>query len=465
MRVDIENEIRIKRPTEELLEWCEKNLVFLNPEYTKKARMGMWLGNTPRTISLIKTIDNVLVVPYGCLPAVTSMCDPNFDVVKNHNVDRPSVDYKCNIPLYDYQQKAVDVMKDFTCGILQAPAGCGKTQIAIALAAAQGKRTLWITHTKDLLEQSKERAERYISPKLIGTITEGKINISKGITFATVQTLARTDIYMYKRYWDCIIVDECHRVASSPTAVTQFGKVLNGLAATYKYGLSATVHRADGLIETTYALLGRVAYVVPDEAVKDRVLNVTVKPMPTATSLTPDCLDTSGMIVYNSLITHLCEDKERCVQIASDLYDNRDHYNLILSHRLAHLEHLMNSLPPDVRETAVMIDSKGQTKAAKAERAAAIEAVRQGHKHFLFATYNLAKEGLDIPRLDRLYMTTPQKDYAIVTQSVGRIARSFEGKGEPIVYDYVDEDIQMMLRAYKKRCTTYRKLGCKFEDT
>ena len=60
------------------------------------------------------------------------------------------------------------------------------------------------------------------------------------------------------------------------------------------------------------------------------------------------------------------------------------------------------------------------------------------------------------------YLTTPQKDYAVITQSIGRIARTFEGKGEPIAYDYVDDGIQYLVRSYKKRCTTYRKAGCKF---
>ena len=55
-----------------------------------------------------------------------------------------------------------------------------------------------------------------------------------------------------------------------------------------------------------------------------------------------------------------------------------------------------------------------------------------------------------------------QKDYAVITQSIGRIARTFEGKGEPIAYDYVDDGIQYLVRSYKKRCTTYRKCGCKF---
>ena len=106
-----------------------------------------------------------------------------------------------------------------------------------------------------------------------------------------------------------------------------------------------------------------------------------------------------------------------------------------------------------------MIDGSMTTKKGKAEREQAIEDMRIGKKRYLFASYRLAKEGLDIPRLDRLYLTTPQKDYAVIVQSVGRIARTFEGKEQPICYDYVD-DIGYLVNAYKKRCHHYRKSGC-----
>ena len=146
------------------------------------------------------------------------------------------------------------------CGILQSPAGSGKTQIGISMIASLGKRALWLTTTKDLLLQSKKRAEQYMDKSLIGTITEGKVNIGTGVTFATIQTMCKLDLALYKDVWDVIIVDECHSCSGSPTKVTRFSKVLNSLSARHKYGLSATVHRADGLIKTTYALLGKVRY-------------------------------------------------------------------------------------------------------------------------------------------------------------------------------------------------------------
>ena len=453
------NQLRIQEPTAELLDWCKKNMVLANPDYAKKVRMHLWLGNTPQKLYLMQWDGDTLVLPYGCLNTVLSMGE--CEVIN----DLPSpkkVDFGCSVPLYDYQEAAKEAMLKAYYGMLQSPAGSGKTQVGIALAAALGRKTLWLTHTRDLLSQSKNRAEQYMSPSLTGTITEGRVQIGKAITFATVQTMCNLDLGRYRDVWDCIIVDECHRVAGTPTSVTQFSKVLNSLAARHKYGLSATVHRADGMIAATYALLGQIAYQVPDAAVAEKVMTVSVLPRPTHQGLSREFLDTDGTIIYAKLVNFLADRYDRNELIAADLVENRDHYNLILSDRLSHLEYLMKHLPHDLRDQAVMVDGKMTSKKAKAMREQAIEDMRQGRKRYLFATYSLAKEGLDIPRLDRLYLATPQKDYAVITQSIGRIARTFEGKAEPVVYDYVDEGIQYLVRSYKKRCATYRKCGCKF---
>ena len=453
------NQLRIQEPTADLLGWCKKNMVLANPDYAKKVRMHLWLGNTPQKLYLMQWDGDTLVLPYGCLNTVLSMGE--CEVINDLPVPK-EVDFGCSVPLYDYQEAAKEAMLKAYYGILQSPAGSGKTQVGIALAAALGRKTLWLTHTRDLLSQSKNRAEQYMSPSLTGTITEGRVQIGKAITFATVQTMCNLDLGRYRDVWDCIIVDECHRVAGTPTSVTQFSKVLNSLAARHKYGLSATVHRADGMIAATYALLGQIAYQVPDAAVSEKVMTVSVLPRPTHQGLSREFLDTDGTIIYAKLVNFLADRYDRNKLIAADLVENRNHYNLILSDRLSHLEYLMKHLPHDLRDQAVMVDGKMTSKKAKAMREQAIEDMRQGRKRYLFATYSLAKEGLDIPRLDRLYLATPQKDYAVITQSIGRIARTFEGKAEPVVYDYVDEGIQYLVRSYKKRCATYRKCGCKF---
>lgn len=463
MQVAIGNQLRIENPSEQLLKWCKEQLIISNPEYTKKKRMGFWVGNTPEKLYLFQWDGDTLVLPYGCLKAVMGLITGR-DAIKLDMVTPTPIWYGADIPLYDYQKEAVAKMLEAQFGILQAPPGCGKTQIGIAIATTLGRRTLWLCHTKDLIAQSKDRAEQYMSSSLIGTIVEGRVQIGKAITFATVQTMCNLDLPLYRNTWDTIIVDEAHRVSGSPTSVTMYSKVLNSLAARHKYGLTATPDRADGLIKATFALLGDVVHTIPREIVADKIVKVTVYPRSTGVGLNRAFLDTDGTVIEAKLINFLTENADRNRLIVSDLIDNCDHYNLILSDRVNHLRYLIENLPPKLRSQAVMVDGSMTSKKAKVQREQAIEDMRQGKKRYLFATYALAREGLDIPRLDRLYLTTPHQHSSVIVQSIGRIARTFEGKGEPIAYDYVDDGIVSMVKRYKKRCTTYRKAGCKFID-
>jgi superfamily II DNA or RNA helicase len=212
------------------------------------------------------------------------------------------------------------------------------------------------------------------------------------------------------------------------------------------------------MITATYALLGHIVYTVPDEAVGDKIMKVGVKLVGTGLQISREALNTDGTINYAKLITYLTENVARNKLIV-DSIEKRP--SLILSDRLNHLEEMMYLLPADMRKDAVMVSGKMTTKKGKAEREQALEDMRSGKKKYLFATYALSKEGLDIPCLERLYLTTPQKDYAVITQSIGRIARTYEGKADPVAYDFVD-DIAYLVKTYKKRCTTYRKNGCYF---
>lgn len=460
MGVEIGAEIRVKDPPEALREWCEKELVIANPEYAKKERMGFWLGNTPRTLSLYRTDGGDLILPTGVGGKLREYLPQNA-IISVQTADNGLLDYQGNVPLYEYQEAAVNTLSAASCGILQSPCGSGKTQMGIALAARLSRKTLWVTHTQDLLAQSYERAAQYFPESTFGKITAGKVAIGSHLTFATVQTLSKIDLAKFRYVWDVLIVDECHRLAGSPTQVSMFYKVASNLAARRKYGLSATVHRADGMIKSTFAILGPIVYSVPDEAVRDKTMQVRILRRDTGTEATDDCYDTDGTLDYMGMLGSLCEDPERNRLIVADLVSNREHSNLILSDRISHLETLRDLLPEELRDKAAMINGKMTSKTARAERQQAIEDMRAGRKKFLFATYSLAKEGLDIPCLDRLYMTTPKKDYAVVTQSIGRIARTCAGKTDAVCYDYVDS-IAFCEGIWKKRKASYRKAGCEF---
>ena len=456
MEIIISNEITIKDPTSDIRAWVYDKLKVANPEYSKKIRLGLWVGSTPKEIKLYRASGNDLIVPFGVWNSLASAFPIIETTPKEYRIaaNKP-VNYNADIKLYDYQEKAVNKLIQAQGGILQSKAGSGKTRMAIALICAMGKKTLWLTHTNEILNQSYNAAAEFIDKKLLGKISAGKMQISEGITFATVQTLSKADLNALRYEWDMIVVDECHRASMSVTRATMFSKVLNNIAARYKYGLSATLHRADGLILCTYALLGGVAHTVPDSVVN--TMQVRIERKDTGVQISRRCLDTDGTLVYAKLINYLAEHPARNELITLNIQELacKGHSIILLSDRVEHLNIIYNMLAKPFKERAVILHGKIK----KADRELALEQMRDKEKRILLATYQLAKEGLDVPCLDRLMLATPVKDYAIVVQSVGRIARVCEGKGTPVVYDYVD-DIGFLHGMWKKRCTSYRKDGC-----
>ena len=456
MELIISNEITIHNPTDEVRKWIYDKLKVPNPEYDNKLRLGLWVGSTPKELKLYRTSGDSIVIPYGVRKSLFHAF-PELRTEKHDCkfAENKPVNYNADIKLYDYQEKAVNSLVRAQGGILQSKAGSGKTRMGIALICAIGKKTLWLTHTNELLNQSYNAAAEFIDKKLLGKISAGKIQIADGITFATVQTLSKADLNALRYEWDMIVVDEVHRASMSATKATMFSKVLNNLAARYKYGLSATLHRADGLIKCTYALVGGVAYTVPDSVVN--TMRVKIQKKETGVQISRQCLDTDGTLVYAKLINYLADHYARNELITLNIQELacKGHSIILLSDRVEHLNIIYNMLAKPFKERAVILHGKIK----KADREIALEQMRNKEKHILLATYQLAKEGLNVPCLDRLLLATPVKDYAIVVQSVGRIARVCDGKGTPVVYDYVD-DIGFLEGMWKKRCTSYRKDGC-----
>jgi len=460
MKTTISNMIRVEDPDAAVREYA-KTLRLPNPEYERRQRMGFWTGRTPKEVRLFEQNGNALIFPFGLIKDLWPMLrrgEWELDFRQDETVEYGD---KLNEPLLDYQEKAVEEMLKAKYGILKSPAGSGKTVCGLEISRRYGKKALWLCHTADLLKQSMTRAKQFLpcDPELYGTITEGRINISQGITFSTIQTMCNVDLDRYRHEWDIVIVDECHHVSQSAKTVTRYHKVLNNLAARRRYGITATPVRADGLIKATFALLGPLQYEVPDEAVQKRVMKVGIKQIQTDTEITDDCLNDDGTLQYTGLIEHLTTDADRNKLIARTIMENKGHSCIILSSRIAHLEAIRNLLPYEMQEQSAIITGKMTSKKAKAEREEILDKMRSGELKYLGASYNLFKEGVDIPRLDRLFLATPEKFSSVIIQSVGRIARVFEGKTQPIVYDFVDTNIGYCNRAYKERCRHYRRIS------
>lgn len=447
MKIIVSNNIRIEDPDEKIKNYAENNLVMINPDYIRNARLGYSNYKTHKYLVFYEINGNELILPFGCLTDLFAMYPS--EVFENRIVLGQNVTYKSNIKLFDYQEEVCNKAILRKNGIIVMPAGSGKTQTALEIVASLGLKTLWITHTIDLLNQSYDRAKNNFEGVGLGKIANGKIQIGTHITFATVQTLKSIDLQEYADTWDCIIVDECHRVCGTPAKAGMFYKVINKLVARYKYGLTATPYRnVKGTEKAMFSLLGKTIIELDKEVIGDRIIPATIiKTKTNFTEIPDECLEVDGTIKYATLTTALSQDEERNNLILKLLRDCKNNYTLVLADRVKQLYYLQEKLG-----YGNVID--GKTK--KDIREKAIEEVRTGKQKVLFATYGLAKEGLDIPRLDRLILASPHRDKATVIQAVGRIERKFENKEKPICYDLVDP-IQYFKNMYSNRKSYYRK--------
>lgn len=446
MKITIGKDIRVLNPSKELMTYVNRELVLDNPDYIIANKLGHYVGRMDKQIRLFIVKDNKeLILPFGCL---SDIWKPEY--IKGATYETLFHDFKGNnlkgtINLYDYQQRALNNLKNGKNGILEAPCGSGKTQIGLALIKEIGGKALWLTHTQKLMTQSLERAKAYFEGNF-GTITEGKVEIGKDITFATVQTMRTLDTSVYENEFDIVIVDECHHCVGTPTKVMQFYRVLTNCNARYKYGLSATLSRSDNLIKCVYSIIGKKLHTITEREVGSKIIKARhIKIDVDFTYKMTDYLDTDGTINYGKLITMLSENEDRNHLIASKVmgFYSLGKKQLVLCHRVNQVKTLSEKISQFCRVNCITGKIKDKN--------------REYNGDVIVATYSLAKEGLDIPDLDVVHFATPQKDKAIVKQSAGRVERNIEGKEQPYVIDYVDTKIDYCNMCYRKRLNILKK--------
>ena len=451
-------DIRIRDCNRETENFFEEKLTFDNPEYFKRLNSGRWIGDTPKKISLVERHGTEVILPFGMLPLIFQSKSIFTGIYHSFNTQIGRYDYKSIIKPYDYQETAIQSAIKKRQGIIVAPCGAGKTQIGLEIAARIGGRMLWLTHTTDLLNQSMDRAKAMfgLSERDYGTITAGKIDVGNVVTFATVQTMSKLDLKKLEDLFDVVIVDECHHVVGTPSKVMMFYRVISGIKARYKFGLTATPKRSDGLTPCMFALIGPKIYEIEKESVENTTCPVKV--IVKKTAYMPDIdriLMPDGTISYPRFMDDIISSKERNDLIVDDAINSKGTC-LILTDRIAHLELLQKRL--EERGIKAVSLSASKSKKSKEDRKNALYALNTKCIKVLIATYALAKEGLDVPSLDNLIMATPQKNETVVTQSAGRVARKFEGKEFGTIYDYQD-GFNMLTSWQKKRNSMYKKLG------
>ena len=236
-----------------------------------------------------------------------------------------------------------------------------------------------------------------------------------------------------------------------------FGKVVERIAARYKYGLTATPSRSDTLINAMYAILGCSLNgdFAPTHVIeKDKTNTLTAKHIKVEldTPFSYATLDESGALDYSALVDYLGHDTARNNAIVNNVINVMKTHKkqLVLCKRIEQCETL-NKMLQDKGINSVLLVGKVTNKKRKEILNGLID------WNVIVATESLMKEGIDVPELSCLHWAMVVTDKVAAIQSAGRIERVFEGKPEPEIYDYVDMHYPYCVGKYKKRIAFLKK--------
>ena len=362
-------------------------------------------------------------------------------------------DLQFNGELREEQQRGkVEITSMFEAGklggILKAPPAFGKTVAALSIIAAMRVPTLVVLHKEFLVGQWRKRIKQFLPDAKVGLCQQDKCTYrGKHIVLGMVHSLAAGKRYPKPFYnWPgLVITDEVHRVGAAT-----WSRVPTMFPAKHRLGLTATDRRKDGAQNVFYYHIGPVIF-----ESKEKRLGFKVKRVWTRFMLRPTPRFNPNLASAEMLTNLLVADDRRNQRIADQIIKAlvAGRKLLVLSHRLRHLDRLHKLVITmwDQDKLGLPYPSVGYYVGGKSEA----DLDEAAEKQLVFATAQLASEAMDIPPLDTLFLTTPMSD---VEQAIGRILRPWEGKKEPIVVDFRDDNIKVFRKRGETREKWYERL-------
>lgn len=441
LRLTVHHECCLDNAPAPLLAALRSELTIDNPKYRDAKRFSRWVGKKLKPqLFFFREEAGHFYFPRGFGNQAVRVCRQHMGVsplLVDQRRLLPAIDLTFQGELRPYQEEATAAVLAHSFGVLEASTGSGKTVMALAVIARRCQPTLVLVHTRELLQQWRERIHQFLGIEA-GQAGDGVIDL-RPVTVAIVNT-ARKHLNTLVPLFGQLVVDECHRVPAS-----LFTEVVAAFDCHYMFGLSATAfRREDGMTRLIHIAMGDQMHSVDGRMLAES--GAVVQPVLEQRATT---FVRPFQGEYAKLIKALAADPGRNRQIAADVASliHRGHQGtvLVVSDRVAHCQALADLLTADGVSAAVLTG-----RSAPGERTQVVEEVRAGRVPVLVATLQLIGEGFDCPGLATLVLATPIRFEGRLMQVVGRIMRPAEGK-KALVIDYVDAGIPVLRRSAAAR--------------
>jgi len=366
----------------------------------------------------------------------------------------PDVHWFFNGTLRDVQIPVVDsfLKPEPHDGIISLQTGGGKTICALYIASRLKVPTIILVHNTFLKDQWVDRIKAFLPKARIGFLQGDTVDIdNKDVIVAMLQSLSLKDYGPIFGHIGFTIVDECHHIASDC-----FSRSIPKVTSKYMLGLSATPERKDRLMHVIHWLLGPLLYKSNTaDKVDDQAKVEYYEFEPSDPKFNEIILNPSGVMFTSLMVNKVVASEERnkfLVEILEDVYSDPERRILILTDRVEHTKKLMSMFSEKMRA-----DSGILSRDVKSDQ----RQVLMETKRILLGTYQMCKEGFDLPSLNTLMMATSRPD---VDQILGRIMRQEKDvrKVHPLILDIVDPAFR---RQFQERLTLYKSRQYIIEKT
>lgn len=407
-----------------------------------KGTLDIFLPDSRKTLRLWKDHPYHTQVPRHFIPLSEIPTEKMLDL----RPPFPRIPFRSRIRWRDgVQIEAYSSLQKSEGGILHLSCGKGKTVISLGLVAHRAHPTVVIVHTKDLMQQWIERIEEMlIFPGGIGIVKGDRAEWDRNIVIASISTLYRrkdeVDRNMLMKF-GTVIYDEVHHL-SAPEFLSTANMFVGD-----RWGLTATVRREDGLEHIYQWHVGNVLYSHTDPELVPRIYFAR-----TGVVVPRKQVLSNGQVHLSLLQKWLALNSARNQQIADLVKEALKNKRRVLV--LGHIKEQLGLLKDLVGKGEVC---HGEVKDAERTRV-----LKEANP--IFATIQLAKEGLDQPSIDTVIFTTPFKSYVFLVQGMGRSQRKREGKKRPVIV-FLDDASKETQKYTKKLRELLSGYGYEFTNT
>lgn len=390
-----------------------------------------------------ETVKDELRVFLGSRPRLQEIED-YLPTQKGRALDGASLELK------EHQKEALEALRAMrerreTIALLCHATGTGKTVTAVLDARHCGGRTLFLAHTRELVDQAARTFRDLWPEATLGRYTERIKQPDAHVVCGSVQSVALHLEEFKDNAFDYLIIDEAHHAASDT-----YQKVLAYFKPSFTLGLTATPERMDDrsileIFKNTAHKLDIQTAVELGELTPVRCIRIH-----TNIDLTKVRFNS---VRYNirDLETKIYVPERNRLIVDTWLQYAQGRRTVVFCASVWHAE-----------EIAALFQKVGVPAAAvsggmkRSEREAFQDKFVRREIQILCAC-DLLNEGWDCPEIEVLFMARPTMSRVLYTQQLGRGMRLYEGKESLMVFDFVDNASQYNMPMSLHRLFKLRK--------